>query len=185
MMEPVPLGFAGPLLEWAPQFIVTQDAFETVVSWGIKVDCLIATSRFSEEHATTLACYDPLEILTAEEPAGWLEVGLEFLVRKGQDAVNILCQQPARWVGFDRYPVAVNVLSTDQMWTLMKNCQYRKWLLSGTCVRIKVQPGQTVRAAGLEALVEAMLVRESGMVSIESDRPFWVCQDLPEARGHV
>jgi len=39
----------SPLLEWSPTVLVTELAIDAVLSWGIKVDVILATSEFSEK----------------------------------------------------------------------------------------------------------------------------------------
>ncbi len=38
------------LLEWSPTLLVDQESVDLVLSWGIKIDVVLATSSYQEEN---------------------------------------------------------------------------------------------------------------------------------------
>jgi len=77
------------ILEWSPTVVVTQDALDKVLSWGIKIDRIIADAGFVNNNICLLEEQYPLEILHLNG-ANFLDTGFNYLLGSGHTAVVIL-----------------------------------------------------------------------------------------------
>ena len=78
----------APLLEWSPTILVDQESVDVVLSWGIKIDVVLATSSFQEENMQLLEEQYPLRFLTVSA-LGVLEEGLHFLLASENQPLEI------------------------------------------------------------------------------------------------
>lgn len=68
----------APLLEWVPTVLVAEPMVERVLSWGIKIDVILATREYQKAHFNLLEEQYPLRFLTC--PSGdYLQEGRLFL----------------------------------------------------------------------------------------------------------
>ena len=69
-VEGISFKTVAPLLEWSPTLLVAQEAVEVVLSWGIKIDVILATSSFQEDNRHLLEEQYPLRFLTVSALSG-------------------------------------------------------------------------------------------------------------------
>ena len=77
--EGISFEMVAPLLEWSPTLLVDQESVDVVLSWGIKIDIILATSSFQKENRQLLEEQYPLRFLTISVSQS-LEEGLHYLV---------------------------------------------------------------------------------------------------------
>jgi len=79
------------LLEWSPYVIVLDGALERVLSLGIKFDVLLGDFDRIGEYSDTIDQQSDIEIIhTPDQNKTDLEKAIDFLILKGQKAVNIV-----------------------------------------------------------------------------------------------
>ncbi len=88
-VEGISFETVAPLLEWSPTLLVAQEAVEVVLSWGIKIDVILATSSFQEENRHLLEEQYPLRFLTVSELSG-LDEGLHYLLASQHKGVHLV-----------------------------------------------------------------------------------------------
>jgi hypothetical protein len=79
----------APLLEWSPTVLVDQESVDLVLSWGIKIDVILATSSFQKENMQLLEEQYPLRFLTVSASQS-LEEGLHYLVTSQHKGVHLV-----------------------------------------------------------------------------------------------
>lgn len=81
----------GQLLEWSPLVIVLDAAMERVLELGIKVDVLLGDFDRGFDPDYYLEQHYPLEIVhTPNQDKTDLEKALDYLIKKGHKAVNVI-----------------------------------------------------------------------------------------------
>ena len=132
----------SPLLEWVPTVLVWQDCVEVVLSWGIKVDMILATQEFQKANYQLLEEQYPVRFLTVSgaEP---LEEGLHYLLASQHKGVHV--------VGFDHTKVQelaskidlldLTVLDGDWKYYPVKEGKFKKWFAASE-IRILTKENQ-------------------------------------------
>lgn len=81
----------GQLLEWSPYVIVLDGALDKVMSLGVKFDVLLGDFDRMEANQELFPNQPDIEIVhTPDQNKTDLEKALDFLIAKGQKAVNIV-----------------------------------------------------------------------------------------------
>ena len=132
----------SPLLEWVPTVLVWQDCVEVVLSWGIKVDVILATQEFQEANLYLLEEQYPVRflIVSGTEP---LEEGLHYLLASQHKGVHL--------VGFDHTKMGdlaaktalldLTVLDEDWKYYPVKVGKFKKWFAASE-IRILAKENQ-------------------------------------------
>ena len=79
----------SPLLEWSPTVLVAEAAMDTVLSWGFKIDVMLASESYQSAHIHLLEEQYPVKFLTVKE-GQFLEEGLQYLIASKHGAVNVV-----------------------------------------------------------------------------------------------
>lgn len=132
----------SPLLEWVPTVLVWQDCLEVVLSWGIKVDVILAMQEFQQANFQLLEEQYPVRFLTVSgaEP---LEEGLHYLLASQHKGVHL--------VGFDHTKMGdlaaktalldLTVLDEDWKYFPVKVGKFKKWFAASE-IRILAKENQ-------------------------------------------
>ena len=132
----------SPLLEWVPTVLVWQDCVEVVLSWGIKVDVILATQEFQQANLYLLEEQYPVRflIVSGTEP---LEEGLHYLLASQHKGVHL--------VGFDHTKMGdlaaktalldLTVLDEDWKYYPVKVGKFKKWFAASE-IRILAKENQ-------------------------------------------
>lgn len=83
----------APLLEWVPTVLVSQEEVWAVVSWGIKIDVILADLEFQQANYRLLEEQYPVKFLGVSE-GNYLEEGLQYLLATKHSALNIIGLAP-------------------------------------------------------------------------------------------
>ncbi|RPA67743.1 thiamine pyrophosphokinase [Cyclobacteriaceae bacterium YHN15] len=79
----------APLLEWVPTVLVSQNEVYTVISWGIKIDLILAEMEFQKSHFQLLEEQYPVKFLGVID-SQFLEEALQYLIATKHSAANII-----------------------------------------------------------------------------------------------
>lgn len=153
------------LLEWSPTVIVTERALEQVLSWGIKIDIVIATEQNVEKLKISLQNQFPLKILSCNAETEVLDTALYFLIASRQRSVNIISDTALK--PFEKFSsLDLAVIQNGKRWVFIRNGHFEKWLPAS--VKISIYPECTHPEPGIE---------KEGMVSVHRDHSFWISED--------
>lgn len=152
------------LLEWSPTVIVSDKALDLVISWGIKVDVVVAAADRITGLTTLLQHQFPLKLLSYNSPDEALSTALYFLIAKKQKAVNVIAAEPLE--SFESFSTLdISVLNKDKRWSFIRNGSYQKWLPAGTTVKVYPSKGEA-----------EILNSTDGVVTVERTGSFWVSE---------
>lgn len=132
----------SPLLEWVPTVLVWQDCVEVVLSWGIKVDVILATQEFQQANYYLLEEQYPVRFLTVSGSQP-LEEGLHYLLASQHKGVHL--------VGFDHAKLEdlaskidlldLTALDGDWKYYPVKEGKFKKWFAASE-IRILAKENQ-------------------------------------------
>jgi hypothetical protein len=132
------------LLEWVPTVLVTQWNVHKIMSMGIKIDGIIADSKFQEAHALLLEEQHPVKFITTNEKS-FLEAAMDYLKESNHHAVNILSFDPLTSDLLSPYLANLDIVffSNSMRYFPAKNGRINKWLPEGS-IQVHGKDGQFV-----------------------------------------
>ncbi|HET9054268.1 MAG TPA: hypothetical protein VFM90_08855 [Cyclobacteriaceae bacterium] len=152
------------LLEWSPTVIVTEQALDAVLSWGIKIDAVIAPEARADELKISLQDQLPLKILSCNTAADALDTALHFLTATRQKAVTVISE--AALESFEKFAALdVAVVRNGKRWVFIRTGTFEKWLPAGTSLSIYPQNANT-----------KPVVEHDGFIHIHLDHGFWIAE---------
>lgn len=175
------LAHAEPLLEWAPLVIVTEDAADEVLQWGIKIDVVLARPGHTQVLTDKLAHQQPLEIIYSHQHEDLLTAAVALLTRKQATAVNVLVGAPDKWFAIDPTVLTfqVTLLTPGTRWSLIAKGPYEKWLSKNSTIRVHPdRPAQTFSTTGLTGQQPLFEALQDGVVSVRSAGSFWIGEPI-------
>ena len=118
----------APLLEWSPTILVDQESVDVVLSWGIKIDVILATSSFQEENKNLLEEQYPLRFLTISTSQS-LEEGLHYLVVSQHKAVHLVGLNHLQCLPLEEKTNFLDLTLVDGDWKYypVKGGKFSKW----------------------------------------------------------
>lgn len=170
----------APLLEWVPTLLVAQEAVPFVISWGIKIDLILAEMEFQKSHYHLLEEQYPVKFLGVQE-GNFLDEGLQYLIASKHGAVNI--------IGFDHLKVFdleprlefldIVVWDGPIRYFPIKNGQFKKWFPDtslqlhapeGTILEVQTNEGNEIVQVKHATFIEV----EEGTTIIKGKGIFWI-----------
>lgn len=152
------------LLEWSPTVIVTDRALELVLSWGTKIDMVIAHEEHVEALKISLHDQLPLKILSCRTDQEAVDTAFYYLTASKQKAVNVISGSELE--SFEKFPsLDVAVIQNGKRWVFIRSGHFEKWLPAGS--QISIYP----KSAHPEPVVE-----KEGIVSVHRDHSFWISE---------
>jgi len=176
----------SPLLEWSPTVLVAESAIDAVLSWGIKIDIILASTEYQISHLALLEEQYPVKFLTVKEDK-FLEEGLHYLIASKHGAVNVAGYDHAKVSELEPSINLIDIVIIDGpiRYFPVKNGKFRKWYAGvsiqlhgpeGTLVEVKTEENSQIIK-----LTHATFVEVQGQVSIHSSALFWIGEKMGEA----
>ncbi len=160
----VPYETVMQLLEWSPTVVVMEQAVPQVLSWGIKIDVVIAAEAKIQELTQSLQDQIPLKFISCSESEE-LSTALYFLIAAKQRAVNIVSDLPLEH--FESFPaINISVVQGGKRWSFIPSGFYEKWLPKGSLLSVFPEEGDGRRMAETD-----------GILSVNRRKSFWVSED--------
>ncbi len=152
------------LLEWSPTVMVTERVLEQVLSWGIKIDIVIALELHVEALKISLQEQFPIKIISCMSEAEVLDTALYFLAASKQKAVNVISN--AVLEPFEKFSTMdVAVIQQGKRWVFIRNGHFEKWLPANT--KISLHP---------KGAHPQPIHSKEGMVTVHRDHSFWISE---------
>jgi len=135
----------GQLLEWSPFVVVLDGAINRVLELGIKIDVLLGDFDSKNHAVEQIQAQQKIEIVhTPDQNKTDLQKGIEFLIARGFDAVNIIWATGRRAdhnlsniTDIVRYKSQINcVLHDDYSKIFQLPKRYQKWYTQGTALSL-------------------------------------------------
>jgi hypothetical protein len=163
------------LLEWAPLVLVTADALEEVLLWGIKIDVVLAGQEMVEDLTSRLIDQAPVKVLATGDD--WVESALLFLTSSGQNGVSIIAntfsERLREKIEKAPHTLQVNVNTGTHKWAFIQAGNFKKWYQGGAVIDFS-DPSLGDKIKGLKKQKNGYELTEDQWVSIESPNPFWI-----------
>lgn len=183
--------FVDLLLEWSPTVIVTTYALDEVLTWGIKIDVVVAQLNDIEKLKAKLKPQSPVQLLGFESD-DLLSCAYIFLSDQKNTAVNVLAKLYDSRV-LDLASEYVDTLDTviyynDKKWIYLPKGKFEKWVSTGQLFGIHPVARNTFfTSEGFyadwenEILLEAIELTSqiTGSVKLKTNnKPLWVVEDV-------
>lgn len=149
----------GQLLEWSPFVVVLDGAINRVLELGIKIDVLLGDFDSKNHAVEQIQAQQKIEIVhTHDQNKTDLQKGIEFLIARNFDAVNIIWATGRRAdhnlsniTDIVRYKQQINIVLHDdysKIFQLPK--RYQKWYVKDTV--LSLMPVGTVSGVTTQGL---------------------------------
>lgn len=174
----------SPLLEWVPTVLVWQDSLETVLSWGIKVDVILATEEFQRGNLQLLESQYPVKFLTVinEKP---LEEGLQYLLATKHPAAHLVGVSHLTFLDLEEKLNQFDLTVMDAGWKYfpVKSGKFKKWFAESS-IRLLGKEGLPVEISNengklmLPLVYPIQLEVPEGITEIVGKGIFWVGEEV-------
>jgi hypothetical protein len=172
---PVSFELAKGLLEWAPLIMVAFPVLEMVLSWGIKVDVVIAEPETVESVNEMIGATFPVEIATCDP-------GEELVARAlrcENPDVNIITDNAVKLlpaIGGFLESVHVVIFENRAKWTFHTK-YFKKWVPAGSVFYLYATcKDQEFFVSGATSRELDYWADRDGNVQFHSEFPFWVVE---------
>lgn len=153
----------GQLLEWSPFVVVLDGAINRVIDLNIKIDVLLGDFDSKNHALETIQNQQPVKIIhTPDQNKTDLQKGIEYLIERGFEAVNIVWATGRRAdhnlsnvTDLVRYNNKIRIVLFDdysKIFQLPK--KYQKWYTAGT--PLSIMPVGTVHGITTQGLLYNM-----------------------------
>lgn len=174
----------SPLLEWVPTVLVAQHCLDQVLSWGIKIDVILATAEFQQENLHLLEEQYPVKFLTAS-PENTLDEGLDYLLSTTHRAAHLVGFSHLTCMDLEGKLAQMDLTILDSGWKYypVKSGKFKKWFAE-TTIRILGNEGMPVEISNengklmLPLMYLTQLEVPEGITEIVGNGIFWVGENL-------
>lgn len=176
----------APLLEWSPTVLVAQEEVFTVISWGIKIDLILAEMDFQKDNFHLLEEQYPVKFLGVKNDE-FLDEGLQYLIATKHSAVNIIGFNHQDVISLEEKLTLLDIVIWDapMRYFPVKNGVFKKWFSSatlqllapeGTFIEVQNEGESQIHRITYATFVEV----EEGTTVLKSDKVFWVGEFVME-----
>ena len=132
----------SPLLEWVPTVLVAQECVDVVLSWGIKIDVILATAEFQRTNFHLLEEQYPVRFLTVSQSDS-LEEGIHFLLASQHKGVHLVGFDPINLECLHSKIALLDLTILDEEWKYypVKEGKFKKWFATSE-IRILAKENQ-------------------------------------------
>jgi hypothetical protein len=118
----------SPLLEWVPTVLVAQGCLDQVLSWGIKIDVILATAEFQAANLHLLEEQYPVKFLTTS-PDNTLNEGLQYLLATKHAAAHLVGISHLKSLDLEKELELFDLTILDSGWKYypVKTGNFKKW----------------------------------------------------------
>lgn len=172
------------LFEWVPTVLVAEPAVEQVLSWGIKIDVILASAAFQKENTYLLEEQYPLRFLESENDE-FAKDALHYLMASDHRAAHLVGFEISYYEDLSLFMEKMDVCIFNQArkYFPVKSGDLKKWYPKGE-LELFGQKGQSVRIENQEGVQEQFLNPSSafhtqeGLSHFYSEKLFWIGEPL-------
>lgn len=174
----------APLLEWSPTLLVAQEAVEVVLSWGIKIDVVLASMHFQGENIHLLEEQYPLRFLTVSSSTA-LEEGIQYLLASQHKGVHLVGFNHQKHQQLEEKIQHLDLTLVDGDWKYypVKGGKFSKWFAAAK-IRLLASENQPVEVSNADGTLLfpvcylTQLEVPEGMSTFSSTGIFWIGERL-------
>ncbi|RAI95011.1 thiamine pyrophosphokinase [Algoriphagus yeomjeoni] len=174
----------SPLLEWVPTVLVSENVLDQVLSWGIKIDVILASESFEAENQYLLEEQYPVKFINTVDEA-YLQTGLDYLISTDHKAANLVGISHVEVLELHGPLEQINVTILDGDWKYypVKSGEFKKWFAQssihihgkeGMPVQIQNENGELI----LPITYVTMLEVPEGITTIKAPGIFWIGEQV-------
>jgi hypothetical protein len=180
------IGFhqVSPLLEWVPTVLVSDKSLEQVLSWGIKIDVVLASEAFQRENQHLLEEQYPVKFITTVDE-DYLQVGLDYLFSTDHKAVHLVGISHLKALDLHDKLELLNLTILDGDWKYypVRSGEFKKWFAESNIhihgkeampVQIQNENGELI----LPITYATMLEVPEGNTTIKAPGIFWIGEQV-------
>jgi hypothetical protein len=172
------------LLEWVPTILVSEKALDQVLSWGIKIDVILASAAFQKENLQLLEEQYPVKFLTVENE-DFLNEGLQYLLASKHEAVHLVGISHQSAFALQEKLDLMNLTLVDGNWKYypVKSGKFKKWFAEssihihgkeGMPIEIKNSEGEILLPITYATMIEV----PEGITEINAPGIFWIGEEI-------
>lgn len=172
------------LLEWVPTVLVAQEALDQVLSWGIKIDVILASESFQKENMHLLEEQYPVKFLNSEVKNS-LEEGIQYLLASNHYAAHLVGIPHLEALELEEKINLMDLTIMDGNWKYypIKNGIFKKWFAEssihihgkeGLPVEIINENGQLILPITYATFLEV----PEGITEIKATGIFWIGEQV-------
>lgn len=174
----------SPLLEWVPTVLVSDKALDQVLSWGIKIDMILASEAFQAENRQLLEAQYPVKFVTVFEET-YLQTGLDYLLSTDHKAVHLVGISHLKALEIEDKLDLMNLTILDGDWKYypVKSGEFKKWFAEST-IHVHGKEGMPVQIQNdngeliLPITYATMLEVPEGITIIKALGVFWIGEQV-------
>jgi hypothetical protein len=172
------------LLEWVPTILVSEKALDQVLTWGIKIDVILASSAFQKENLQLLEAQFPVKFLTVDNN-DFLNGGINYLLGSKHEAVHLVGVSHQTAFELEAKLGLINLTLVDGNWKYypVKSGKFKKWFAEssihihgkeGMPVEIKNSEGELILPITYATMIEV----PEGITEIKAPGIFWIGEQV-------
>ena len=174
----------SPLLEWVPTVLVSENALDQVLSWGIKIDVILASEAFQAENQHLLEEQYPVKFINIFDD-NYLLAGIDYLASTEHKAVHLIGISHLECFDLQDKLEVMNFTILDGDWKYypVKSGEFKKWFAEssihihgkeGMPVQIQNENGELI----LPITYATMLEVPEGITEIKAPGIFWIGEQV-------
>ncbi|UJP66030.1 thiamine pyrophosphokinase [Mongoliitalea daihaiensis] len=171
----------APLLEWVPTVLVAQSEVDQVISWGIKIDLILAEMSYQQANFHLLEEQYPVKFVGVSQQ-DFLQEGLQYLIATKHGAVNIIGYPHSEVEYLLPFMEFLDIVIWDAplRYFPIKSGQFKKWFSEGTQIQLHAPEGTFIEVKSpdsneLISIKHATIMElPEGSTAFKSNGLFWV-----------
>lgn len=182
--ENIQFDLISGLLEWVPTILVSEKALDQVLSWGIKIDVILASAAFQKENLELLEAQFPVKFLSVEN-GNFLNEGIQYLLASKHEAVHLVGVSHQSAVDLQSNLHLMNLTLVDGNWKYypVKSGKFKKWFAEssihihgkeGMPLEIKNSEGEILLPITYATMIEV----QEGITEINAPGIFWIGEEI-------
>ncbi|WP_339757244.1 thiamine pyrophosphokinase [Algoriphagus aquimarinus] len=174
----------SPLLEWVPTVLVSEKVLDQVMSWGIKIDVILASETYQADNQHLLEEQYPVKFVNSLDE-NYLQTGVDYLVATEHKAVHLVGISHLKALELHDKLELLNLTILDGDWKYypVKSGEFNKWFAEsnihihgkeGMPVQIQNENGELI----LPITYATMLEVPEGNTTIKAPGIFWIGEQV-------
>lgn len=174
----------SPLLEWVPTVLVSENALDQVLSWGIKIDVILASETFQAENLHLLEEQYPVKFINIFDD-NYLLAGIDYLASTEHKAVHLVGISHLEVLNLQDKLEVMNLTILDGDWKYypVKSGEFKKWFAEssihihgkeGMPVQIQNENGELILPITYATILEV----PEGITEIKAPGIFWIGEQV-------
>ncbi len=172
------------IFEWVPTILVSEKALDQVLSWGIKIDVILASAAFQKENLELLQSQYPVKFRTVEQ-GDFLNEGINYLLESKHEAVHLVGIPHQTAFELEDKLDLINLTLVDGNWKYypVKSGEFKKWFAESS-IHIHAKEGMPIELKNSEGELilpityATMIEVPEGITQIKAPGIFWIGEGI-------